>query len=528
MEELANLELANSTIGARAYGNAEAGIADILSNLKSDNEIEAYGQTGNTTITGITFGQAVEQNGIELEIGATNAVVKAATFTSSDPSQDYWVQIRGKKHPIGKINGVIKITKTEIITGTNPTGEITSVEVSPTGVVEAKKVSGTTDKIRITGLAKGTATVTVKYTDEMYTTIAVRVEGYVTVSTQAENTTDNEDVGTIDPSISEQVYAEGSSISLTAEVTNNDYQFVGWYETKDSGTETQKSTNASYTYTVPNDGTATVVLKAKFEEKPQTLGTSASDTGVGCYIRKGSEYAIVFADRVAQAGTTVTYNSSEPKSVTGGSFCVFPPLDDEEKTGFKTYRVTGTYTDSHFGTGNVLEVVNDTGEDRFMALALSDLATNGPYYVWYNAACQKMTEFSSTGGTDQKGSPTSRGFLKGKTNTETMINKWNNKAYGKQDTNSSGRKDVWGQIQSKAEEGWFVPSYEEWSAFAWAMSKGKLKKGIGSYDSLGLNAFNWSSSQASSGYAWYTTFNSGYMHANEVTVETCIRLATTF
>ena len=280
MEELANLELANSTIGARAYGNAEAGIADILSNLKSDNEIEAYGQTGNTTITGITFGQAVEQNGIELEIGATNAVVKAATFTSSDPSQDYWVQIRGKKHPIGKINGVIKITKAEVTTGTETTGEIREVSSNREEYVTVEKVSETTDKIKITGVAKGEATITVKYTNEIYTTIAVRVKGNVTVSTQVVNVSDNAEVGTA-TEITNASYAEGSEISLTAAVKDNysnDYEFVGWYETKDSGTETQKSTNASYTYTVPNDGTEEVVLKAKFEEKSNPIAGKTTPT----------------------------------------------------------------------------------------------------------------------------------------------------------------------------------------------------------------------------------------------------------
>ena len=92
------MELASSVIGTIAYGNTEAELVDILEKLKDDNEIEGYGPTGQTTITGITFGTA--ENGIELEIDAE--VEKQATFTSSDPSQDYYVQIRGKKYPIEK------------------------------------------------------------------------------------------------------------------------------------------------------------------------------------------------------------------------------------------------------------------------------------------------------------------------------------------------------------------------------------------------------------------------------------------
>ena len=52
-------------------------------------------------------------------------------------------------------------------------------------------------------------------------------------------------------------------------------------------------------------------------------------------------------------------------------------------------------------------------------------------------------------------------FGKGKSNTEAILNKWKNYEYGQQDDN-----DIWGKIQIEIEKGWFMPSIEEWLAFA--------------------------------------------------------------
>ena len=499
MEELANLELTSSIIGVRAYGETEKELGEILEKLQENDEIEAYGQTGNTTITGITFGTAVEQNGIELEIGVEKAVEKTATFTSSDPSQDYYVQIRGKKYPIAKTNGVIKITKTEITTGTNASGIITNVYSDQENYAIVEKVSGTTDKIKIIGVAKGEATITVEYTENIKTSFIVRVKGNVTLSTQVENISDSENVGTA-TTITNALYAEGSEITLTVTVTNDDYQFVGWYETKDGGAETQKSTSASYTYTVPNDGTAVIVLKAKFQKKPEPL--------IGYYIKKENEYAIVFADRLEQAESTVRYD---------GYACTFPEITDDEKSKFKTYVISNeTYTDSKFGTHNVIKLAEDnTGtEERFMALALNNFG----YYSWYYSAFQKFSP-----------GPTSSEFLMGKTNTEMMIEKWDAEAYGSKDGGGKNLKDVWGPIKAKVSKGWFMPSYKEWVAFGYAMKEGKLRDGANDYNSLGLAGRYWSSTTGSSTWNKYIRFDNfistgcGRLKDGE-----CARLATTF
>ena len=391
-----------------------------------------------------------------------------------------------------------------------------------TATVDCNAEGKATVVISVSEDATNSATVTALAGNETAECV-VTVLKNVAVTTQSDDTS----IGTA-TTITKESYVEGSTIELNATVTNNDYKFDGWYEAKDSGTETQieNSITSTYMYTVPSDAT-TVVLKAKFKEKPTPM--SASQSGVGYYIKKGDEYAIVFADRIAQAGTTVTWNANTPDSVSGGSQCTFPTISTTDIAEFKTYAITSkTYTTSYFGTKNIIEVIDDNEEDRFMALALSNFNTSGNFYKWYSAAYGKMSDFSSTGGNDGKGSPTARGFLKGKTNTETMITKWNNKSYGDQDTGSY--KDVWGQIQSQAENGWFIPSFEEWSAFGWAMSQGKLKSGVTSWSSMGLSNIYLSSSQASNSYAWRTSFSNGYMNVATAQWEDsgCVRLAITF
>ena len=176
VEEAANLELANSIIGAKTQqgGATEKTVAQIAEYLKDEGYIEDYDQTRLKTITGMTFGD-IGTAGIVLAEGATSDEI-VATFNTSNPSEDYYVQINGKKYLITKTNGKIKIISTEITIGTQPAGEITSVEASPEGVVNVSKVSGTTDKIQITGIAKGAATIVAKYTDEIQATIPVTVK----------------------------------------------------------------------------------------------------------------------------------------------------------------------------------------------------------------------------------------------------------------------------------------------------------------------------------------------------------------
>ena len=94
-----------------------------------------------------------------------------------------------------------------------------------------------------------------------------------------------------------------------------------------------------------------------------------------------------------------------------------------------------------------------------------------------------------------------------------MISKWNSSSYGAQD---DGRyTDVWGlsTVQSKinANPAWFIPSREEWAAFA-----GELGITSSKYSSKGLSYSYWSSSQSNTVQAWIALFSNGFMDYNDV------------
>ncbi len=130
-----------------------------------------------------------------------------------------------------------------------------------------------------------------------------------------------------------------------------------------------------------------------------------------------------------------------------------------ETEGLKQYKITGT--DNSFGgvQRDVITAVSGNGtKDRFYVMALDDVDDEEHY--WYKSAY---------GNLDNPEGNTHNDLGLGKTNTKTMIYKWNDKSYGDQDPN-----DMWKIIQDKEEfplvtvdEGkWFVPSRAEWAAFA--------------------------------------------------------------
>ena len=117
---------------------------------------------------------------------------------------------------------------------------------------------------------------------------------------------------------------------------------------------------------------------------------------------------------------------------------------------------------------------------------------------------------------------TSKAFGKGKDNTQNMITKWNDSGYGAQDDN-----DMWKLIQDKVKQGWFVPSKEEWSAFA-VMLEGKGLRTSNYSSDFGLQNWYWSSSQNNASGAWGAYFIIGYMYDTNVNNTYYVRLASTF
>ena len=202
------------------------------------------------------------------------------------------------------------------------------------------------------------------------------------------------------------------------------------------------------------------------------------------------------------------------------------PNSVTEGKSFKTYVVTDTkYTDSIFGTNNVIEVLNSTGEDRFIAMALNDIDTDS--HTWWKGL---VNNTYSLGTSYQIGS--------GKTNTETVKNAWDNA-----DSSSQNSTDVWNLITlNNGSADWFIPSCYEWVAFGamnWTDSASILvTRNItnSNYSSdFGLNYYYLSSSQYASdtSQVMITNFVNGYMGYVSVNYENVnasvkVRLSTTF
>ena len=176
------------------------------------------------------------------------------------------------------------------------------------------------------------------------------------------------------------------------------------------------------------------------------------------------------------------------------------------------YYISQKNYEGPFGTKDVISPIDDTENDRFYVMALTDFNA-GTSYCWYDAA------FDGAGMTDYK-TRTSVNFGTGKTNTKAMISKWNAKSYGKQNTGTY--LDMWGVIQDEVNKGWFVPSRAEWAAFggAFNITQGNLRN-------FGLSTGYWSSSQCTQYTAWYNFVSNG-MQSKNVLDKTYIRLSRTF
>ena len=190
-----------------------------------------------------------------------------------------------------------------------------------------------------------------------------------------------------------------------------------------------------------------------------------------------------------------------------------------------------SYTDSKFGTHPVISPKTTSGEDRFYIMALSDFTTpaktdgteeeNYPAYTsyyWYKNADNHMIP-----------PITSNNFGEGKNNTRLMIAKWNAAGTEEGYTDSAQEKqDIWKHVQTKYNEGWFIPSRAEWAAFANEIG-GETPISTSNYNSTyGLSICYWSSSQGNTFNIWLAYFGTGDMVFGAVGNTLAVRLATTF
>ena len=220
----------------------------------------------------------------------------------------------------------------------------------------------------------------------------------------------------------------------------------------------------------------------------------------------GTVDGIIFAD-LAVGGSGTWNPSGESWANSTGTYSYGTIPADE----LKDYVISEDKYSGKFGEKPIVKAVGN-GKDRFYVMALENIDSST--YTWYANAYNNgnglMTDYAST---------TSPNFGAGKANTATMINKWNNQAYGPQNTRD-GYKDLWGKVSAGS---WFVPSKMEWATFA-----GELGVTKANYSSLGLSGWYWSSSQCSSAYVWVAHFSGGCVDFDGAHGSLYVRLATTF
>ena len=121
------------------------------------------------------------------------------------------------------------------------------------------------------------------------------------------------------------------------------------------------------------------------------------------------------------------------------------------RTNTKDYYISQTNYEGTFGTKDVLTAIDGDGEDRFYVMALEDF-NPGTAYCWYDGEYENIKDFYLT-----------VSFGVGRNNTEEIIEKINGED-NEQDGNGE-YLELWGAIQEKVAENWFVPSNGEWAAF---------------------------------------------------------------
>ena len=236
------------------------------------------------------------------------------------------------------------------------------------------------------------------------------------------------------------------------------------------------------------------------------------------------EDGIIFADLAVGASGTGLAQSYELDAVTSG-------LKQYEES-----ETTFSGTDAKFGEQKWIKAVDGTtGKNRFYVMALKDIDTN--YHYWFynaysliNSATDKAQYYITEDGI---GIDTNNKAV-GRKNTEAIMAKFKATSEGGWGTAVTGKSyiDMLEVIGTKYNSsiGWFMPSKQEWIAFAGFLSgKGLTTSNYNS--TFGLCYSYWSSSQLSSSYPQFAggaNFYSGNFGGYRIDGSYCVRLCTTF
>ena len=314
-------------------------------------------------------------------------------------------------------------------------------------------------------------------------------------------------------------------------------------------------TDSSFPLEVTVDGTKITITKDSNGKYSTSVGESTgSSGGENSGISKTESYIGYYAD-INDDGTIdgVIYadqavGGSGQWGDEDGTYRI-PKVEASELKEYKirTSKFPDGVAEDVFKTGKttsqvIAPVSKDSKlKDRFYVMALSDISSSDYYWNknyddYYNSEVFG-TEYS---------------FGKGKSNTKIMVEYWEKNPgkyipiiesgydeYGEYFENQTGTEyvddwdseDIWYNIKDEVAKGWFVPSKEEWSAFASELKISKKSSDDDKYcRNVGLNYNYWSSSQYSSNNscAWDASFYGGTMFSSDGYNGISVRLGTTF
>ena len=284
-----------------------------------------------------------------------------------------------------------------------------------------------------------------------------------------------------------QVKATATDESGLAE--NDTYRFLLNEEEKG------KNTTGEYTFEGLTAGTK-YTIKVEVQDKVGNLGSATTEvtTSVST-ISTSTDYTGYYADingdkqpeGVIYADLAIGGSGQWGNSE--GTYTI-PKIN----SGLKNYAISETKYSGKFGNKEVISALEGSGtEDRFYVMALTDVGSST--YEWSKDTITRTV--------------TETEFGTGKANTAAVI--------------EESRAELWELIGTQVEQGWFVPSKEEWSAFA-----EELGIDDSNYSNFGLNDWYWSSSQSDMSRVWRANFDYGYFDEHSALRNLYARLSVTF
>ena len=296
-------------------------------------------------------------------------------------------------------------------------------------------------------------------------------------------------VGTVtDTSIQIQVTATDESGLAESET----YRFLLNEEEKG------KNTTGEYTFSGLTAGTK-YTIKVEVKDKVGNIGEATQDVTtsvptiststnyVGYYANLDDDpepEGVIYADQATGKKGDGQWGDSD------GNYNI-PVIS----SGLKSYTISETKYRGKFGNKEVISALEGSGTaDRFYVMALNDIDSST--HKWNANGSMSIV--------------TQTGFGTGKSNTAAVMEQYTG--------------DLWGLIGTQVEQGWFVPSKEEWSAFAEELGI----NGSNYTSTFGLSGWYWSPSQNTTNRAWRATFGHGYMSDYYVHNYYYVRLSATF